>query len=84
MTRLQKLQEKILRNPTPADITWEEIKKFLESFGFEMRVNKGSRRKFYIAEKNVLLSCHEPHPQSIVKKSTVKDIVQQLTMNGII
>ena len=84
MTRLQKLHEKILRNPTPADITWDEIKKFLEGFGFEMRVNKGSRRKFYNAQKNVLLSCHEPHPQSIVKKSTVKDIVQQLTMNGII
>lgn len=84
MTRLQKLQEKILRNPTPADITWEEIKKFLEGCGFEMRVNKGSRRKFYNAEKNVLLSCHEPHPQSIVKKSTVRDIVQQLTMNGLI
>lgn len=84
MTRLQKLQEKILRNPTPSDITWEEIKKFLEGLGFEMKVNKGSRRKFYNKQKNVLLSCHEPHPQSIVKRSTVKDIVSQLIINGII
>jgi hypothetical protein len=49
-----------------------------------MRANKGSRRKFFNSEKNVLISCHEPHPQSIVNRSTVKDIVLELTLNGII
>lgn len=84
MTQLNKLQEKILRKPTPSDITWDEIKRFLESLDFEMRANKGSRRKFYNSEKNILISCHEPHPQSIVNRSTVKDIVLELTLNGII
>ncbi len=44
MTRLQKLQEKILRNPTPSDITWEEIKKFLEGQGFEMKVLQQTKK----------------------------------------
>jgi predicted RNA binding protein YcfA (HicA-like mRNA interferase family) len=84
MTQLNKLQEKILRKPIPSDITWDEIKRFLEGLGFEMKVNKGSRRKFYNAEKNILISCHEPHPQSIVNRSTIKDIVLELTLIGII
>ena len=84
MTRQDKFAERLCARPVPADIKWSELKWFLERLGFAYMRNTGSRRKFYHSERNVLISCHEPHPSPNVDKGCVQDVVQTLRDNGFI
>jgi len=84
MSKRLKALEKLCASPTPSNIKWSELKKILEHLGYTMQKNSGSRRKFYNAEKDLLISCHEPHPLPDVDKGCVADIVEHLRFNGFI
>ena len=52
--------------------------------GYELLKRKGSRRKFFNRQKNLLIICHQPHPNPDVDKGCVEDVVSHLIDNGII
>jgi hypothetical protein len=82
MSKIQKLIEKLLSNPT--DFTWEELFKVLRSFGYEeLKKGKtgGSRRKFADNTKHVI-SLHKPHPTNILKRYQIEDVVKALKERG--
>jgi predicted RNA binding protein YcfA (HicA-like mRNA interferase family) len=84
MSKAEKLIQRLLSVPT--DFTWDELCKLLLYFGFtELRKQKtaGSRRKFTDAKKNVI-NLHKPHPGKIVKKYTLRQVIEQLRENGYI
>lgn len=84
MSKLDKLQKRLCAKPTPSDFKWDDLCKVLRVLGYQLLKNSGSRRKFYNKDKDLLISCHEPHPSSEVDKGCVADVVEHLRSNGLI
>jgi predicted RNA binding protein YcfA (HicA-like mRNA interferase family) len=84
MTRHSKTLERLTTKPTPANFKWADLVSVLQHLGFEQIKNTGSRRKFFHQGKNVLISCHEPHPSPNVDKGCINDIVDTLKNTGFI
>jgi HicA toxin of bacterial toxin-antitoxin, len=78
MTRREKLIKRFLSYPK--DFTWEELINLLSGFGFE-EVNAGktggSRRRF-INQTGVIITLHKPHPQNIIKRYQIEQIIEIL------
>ena len=83
MGQIEKLKEKILK--VPADLTYDEMKKFLNNLGFE-EVTKGktsgSRVMFYRKEDKVSILLHKPHPGNILHKYAVRQTIETLKNLG--
>lgn len=84
MSKLDKLLTRLRTKPPPADFTWDELCSVLQKLGYTKLNNSGSRRKFFHKERNLLISCHEPHPRPEVDKGCIVDVVDHLTVNGFI
>lgn len=85
MSKHDKTLERMRRRPPPSDLTWDSMVALLLSLGYKplkTGTTGGSRRKFFHKDKNALILCHEPHPQTTVDKGCVKDVVEHLTTYG--
>lgn len=78
MSKHEKNLARLCSTPTPANIKWDELAGVLKYLGFTLVKGGGARRKFFHKEKDVLISCHEPHPSPDVDKGCVADVVQHL------
>ena len=78
MAQADKIIEKIRAKPTPSNIKWDELVLALRHLGYKMATNSGSRRKFYNAELDSLMSLHEPHPGNEVKPCYIKEVRETL------
>lgn len=76
MSQITKLLDRL--KAKPKDFTWGELEKVMEAFGYEQEKGSGSRRKFFNAETNALISLHEPHPRKELKAYQVRDILNHL------
>lgn len=68
----------------PSDLTWEELVKILDYYGFEMKKTGktgGSRRKFF-DKSNSIIILHKPHPANIVKRYAIRQVIQNLKEKG--
>lgn len=84
MTKIDKLLKRFLDNPK--DFTWEELIKVLSHFGYKEQtggVAGGSRRKFINASKPIIIA-HKPHPQNIVKRYLINQIIELLQQENLL
>lgn len=72
MSKKEKLRARL--DSLPKDFTWDELVTLMNYYDFRMLNGKGSRRKFYNESINRIVSYHEPHPSSIVKKYVLIDV----------
>jgi len=82
MSRSEKLVKRFTE--VPKDFTWDELTKVMAHFGFnELKTGKtgGSRRKFIDEHKNII-SLHKPHPQNIVKRYAIEEVLTVLKKMG--
>lgn len=83
MSKREKLINRVLS--VPADLTYDELKSFLNGFGF-MESNKGrtsgSRVGFYREKDMTVIFLHKPHPENIVGKSAIRAIIEKLKEYG--
>lgn len=88
MVSKDKFRAKLLRKPTPKDITWSELRGFLLSLGFEEEQGNGSRVRFYLqlkpGERGVMIKLHRPHPEKVCGPLMVRDAVQTLKAWGLL
>lgn len=84
MSKHQKALERLCATPPAADLKWQELKGVLEHLGYNMLKGSGSRRKFFHAEKQALIICHQPHPSPNVDKGCIADVIEHLKLNGFI
>ena len=84
MSAHKKTLAKLVQKPPPADIKWQALQGALESLGYVMLNNDGSRRKFYHKEKDALICCHRPHPSPDVDKGCIADVAEHLIANGFV
>jgi predicted RNA binding protein YcfA (HicA-like mRNA interferase family) len=79
MSKTEKLLEKF--KSIPNDLTWDELVKILNYFGYFELSKKGktggSRRKFVNELKDVI-NLHKPHPTKIIKKYIIKQLLEKL------
>ena len=62
------------------DFAWEELVSLLIGLGFEEASTGktgGSRRRF-INEIGVIITLHKPHPQNILKRYQIEQIIEIL------
>jgi len=84
MAKHKKTRDKLFSHPPPANITWSELKNYLESIGYKMLKSRGgSSRKFYHQETGALFLCHQPHPSPCIDKGCAVDLVEHLKMYGL-
>ncbi|PSB04681.1 type II toxin-antitoxin system HicA family toxin [Merismopedia glauca] len=84
MTRREKLIQRFLT--LPKDFTWSELVKLLVGLGFELvstGKTGGSRRRF-VNDSGVIISLHEPHPQNILKRYQLEQIIAILQQEGLL
>jgi len=80
VSQIKKIIAKLQKKPTPKDVTWDELIKVLNHFGFKgLPAGKtgGSRRKF-INENKMIISLHEPHPRKELKKYQIDQVLDTL------
>ncbi len=61
----------------PSDFEWTELKRLLESLGYQEGQGSGSRVKFTGADKPRIV-LHKPHPGHIVKQYVLRDVRKRL------
>jgi predicted RNA binding protein YcfA (HicA-like mRNA interferase family) len=84
MDRPDKLLERFRRRPR--DFTWAELTTLLRRLGFrQVRTGStgGSRRRF-VHPDGCVISLHEPHPERILKRYQIDQIIETLEREGLI
>lgn len=84
MSKHEKAIAKLQASPPPADFKWDDLVTVLRHLGYKQLNNSGSRRKFFNAERDLLIVCHEPHPRPNVDKGCIVDVVEHLRGGGLI
>lgn len=82
VSRRDKLIERF--KTKPKDFTWDELEKLLSGFGYEQVKGDGSRRKFYNAQMDTLISLHKPHPGNILRSYQVDDVLSHLQERSVL
>jgi predicted RNA binding protein YcfA (HicA-like mRNA interferase family) len=78
MSKKEKLIAKLLQRPN--NFTWNELTSLLKSLGYkEAKTGKsgGSRRRF-IHDNAATINLHKPHPQNILKRYAIDQIIDVL------
>lgn len=84
MSKKEKLISKLLQRPK--DFTWNELTSLLQSFGYkEVKKGKsgGSRRRF-AHNSAATITLHKPHPQNILKRYAIDQIIEVLEQEDMI
>ncbi len=68
----------------PADFTWNELKAMLKALGYREVQGSGSRVKFDNGDADKLISLHKPHPEKIVKRYALRQLIEKLEQGGLI
>jgi len=88
MVNKEKMGAKLLRKPTPRDITWSELRGFLLALGFEEEQGSGSRVRFYLqvepSTRGVMIRLHRPHPNKVCGPLMIRDVVRVLKAWGLL
>lgn len=69
----------------PSDYTYSELKSLLARYGYKEYsggATGGSKRKFYRESDKAIIMLHKPHPESIVGKATLRDVIKHLKEHG--
>ncbi|WP_413231186.1 type II toxin-antitoxin system HicA family toxin [Marinobacter nauticus] len=88
MVNKEKFRTRLLREPTPKDITWAELRSYLLSLGFEEAQSSGSRVWFYLqagsGERGMMIRLHRPHPEKVCGPLMIRDVAQTLKAWGLV
>ena len=78
MTRFKKLKEKIEEKEVRSDVTFKELSKYLNHYGFYLVKTKGSHHKFENEFKESIII---PVHSSYIKQAYVKEAVKIVKEN---
>lgn len=82
MSQLDKLKRKFAS--MPSDFKWDELKKFLESWGYKLASSgkTGGSRVRFTHDKHPPIVMHKPHPKPVLKKYQLRQIKDTLIDRG--
>jgi len=82
MSKFDKNIERLIKKPTPTDITEKELKNTLSQLGFKETKRYKGRVKFEFEE--IVIKYHVPHGPPTFKQYVINDIVKILKNNKFI
>ncbi len=83
MSKKEKLVKRLLK--LPKDFTFDEMESLLSYFGYKLKQgNPGSGIKFIKAESNETINFHKPHPNGILKRYILEQVIEKLRKDGLL
>ncbi len=83
MSQKDKLIARLLSKPR--DFTFNEMVSLLSYFGYELRQGgTGSGVKFTKSNSNEVINFHKPHPNGIMKRYVLDQVVEKLRKDGLL
>lgn len=83
MSKKDKLIDKLLRKPK--DFTFDEMASLLSYFGYELKqARTGSGVKFIKEGGNEVINFHKPHPNGILKRYVLDQVIEKLRKDGLL
>jgi len=85
MSKDEKLIKKLISKPK--DFTYNELRKILIHLGYEERQSgktSGSRVAFINSKDGHIIRLHKPHPNNELKQYQIEQIIEELTIRGLI
>lgn len=83
MSKKDKLVDRLLKKPK--DFTFDEMKSLLSCFGYSLKQGgTGSGVKFIRGESNEVIHFHRPHPDGILKKYILEQVIEKLKRDGLL
>lgn len=77
MGKKDKLIEKLLK--MPKDFTFNEMVSLLSYFGYELKQGgSGSGVKFIKEGSNEVINFHKPHPNGVLKRYVLQQVIEKL------
>ncbi len=81
MSKKEKLINRLLNKPK--DFTFDEIEALLSYFGYELKQGgTGSGVKFIKKGSNEIINFHKPHPNGILKRYVLDQVIEKLKRDG--
>lgn len=83
MSQKEKLIARLLKKPK--DFTFDEMVTLLSYFDFYLKQGgSGSDVKFIKKNSNEVINFHKPHPNGILKKYILEQVIDKLRKDGLI
>lgn len=83
MSKKDKLITRLLEKPK--DFTYDEMVVLLSYFGYELKQGgTGSGVKFIREDSNEVINFHKPHPNGVLKKYVLEQVIDKLRKDGLL
>ena len=83
MSKKDKLIDRLLKKPK--DFTFDEMKLLLSYFEYELKQGEtGSGVKFIKAGSNEVINFHKPHPNGVLKRYVLNQVIEKLRKDGLL
>ena len=83
MSKKDKLIERLLKKPK--DFTYDEMESLLSYFDYELKQGgTGSGVKFIKKGSNEVINFHKPHPNGILKRYVLEQVIEKLRKDGML
>ena len=83
MSKKDKLIDRLLIRPR--DFTFDEMESLLSYFDYELKKGgTGSGVKFIKVGSNDVINFHKPHPNGILKRYVLDQVIEKLRKDGLI
>lgn len=83
MSKKDKLIDKLMRKPK--DFTFDEMVSLLSYFGYELKQGgTGFGVKFIKNGSNEVINFHKPHPNGILKRYVLDQVIEKLRKDGLL
>lgn len=83
MSKKDKLIERLLKKPK--DFTYDEMASLLSYFDYELKQGgTGSGVKFIKKGSNEVINFHKPHPNGVLKRYVLEQVIEKLRKDGLL
>ena len=83
MSKKDKLINRLLMKPK--DFTFDEMVSLLSYFGYKLKQGgTGSGIKFIKSGNNEVINFHKPHPNGILKRYILDQVIEKLRKDGLL
>ena len=83
MSKKDKLINRLLMKPK--DFTFDEMVSLLSYFGYELKQGgTGSGIKFIRTGSNEVINFHKPHPNGILKRDVLDQLIEKMRKDGLL
>ena len=83
MSQKDTLRDRLLKKPK--DFTFEEMKSLLSYLGYELEQGgTGSGIKFIKDESNEVINFHKPHPNGVLKRYVLEQVIEKLRKDDLL